>query len=289
MVGTVTYNEIHRQGAGRVALPSSEAPFIIAARCMSTMPRTESSIIPAQEANGHRTVLVTGGSGAIGRAVCLAFARAGWTVGVHYFSRPDKAAGTLALIRDASPQSRLYRADIRLSHEVKLMVKSFIREHGALHAMICNAAIAAGQLVVRHRIDEWLRVIDTNLTGTFRCIQAAGAGMVPAGGGSIIVVGSYAGAQGNTGQAAYASAKAGLLGLVRTAGLEWGPSNVRINLVYPGRHHTALDKSSSLNFGFEDHLLGRAPALQDVAHTLCHLAQLKDISGQVWNLDSRLV
>jgi 3-oxoacyl-[acyl-carrier protein] reductase len=169
------------------------------------------------------------------------------------------------------------------------MVKLFIKEHGALTAMVCNAGVATGQLMIRHQADEWLRVIDTNLTGTFHCIQAAGSSMVQAGGGSIIVVGSYAATHGDTGQAAYASAKAGLLGLVRTAGLEWGKSNVRINLVYPGLHPTSLAGAASLTPALMSHLLDRSPHLDEVAGTICHLAQLKDISGQVWNLDSRLV
>jgi 3-oxoacyl-[acyl-carrier protein] reductase len=256
---------------------------------MNTRLPTNCSAAQSLETNTHETVLVTGGSGGIGRALCLAFARAGWTVGVHYFSRPDEAATTLALVRNMSPRSGLYQADIRLQKEVRAMVELFIKEHGHLHTMICNAGTAGAHFVLRHRPDEWRRVIDTNLTGTFHCIQAAAATMVTTGGGSLIVIGSYAGTQGDTGQAAYASAKAGLLGLVRTAGLEWGPFNIRINLVYPGRHRTSLETAEPAGPRLKDHLLGRSPNLEEVARTICHLAQLKDISGQVWNLDSRLV
>lgn len=253
------------------------------------MPTTELPPLQSRRTNSHRTVLVTGGSGEIGRAICLAFARVGWTVGVHYFTRPAEADATLRLVRQTSPHSSLYKADIRLSIEVKSMVELFIKEHGTLAAMVCNAGIATGQLMIRHRTDEWLRVIETNLTGTFHCIQAAGDRMVQAGGGSILVVGSYAATHGDTGQAAYASAKAGLLGLVRTAGLEWGKSNVRINLVYPGLQPTSLAGAVSRAPALKNHLLDRSPDLDEVAGTICHLAQLKDMSGQVWNLDSRLV
>jgi 3-oxoacyl-[acyl-carrier protein] reductase len=168
------------------------------------------------------------------------------------------------------------------------MVELFVKAHGRLDAMICNAGTATGQLLIRHRDDEWARIIHTNLTGTFHCIQAAAATMIETGGGSLIVIGSYAGAHGTTGQAAYASAKAGLLGLVRTAGLEWGASNIRINLVYPGLHHTGLHRSRSAGGALDDHLLGRTPEIDDVARTICHLAGLNGVSGQVWNLDSRL-
>jgi 3-oxoacyl-[acyl-carrier protein] reductase len=168
------------------------------------------------------------------------------------------------------------------------MVELFVKAHGRLDAMVCNAGTAAGQLLIRHRDDEWRRVIETNLTGTFHCIRAAAATMIETGGGSVIVIGSYTGAHGTTGQAAYASAKAGLLGLVRTAGLEWGSSNIRINLVYPGLHHTGLHRSGSAGRMLDDHLLGKTPDREEVARTICHLARLNDVSGQVWNLDSRL-
>ena len=256
---------------------------------MSIRLPTDCSTAQAPKTHGPRTVLVTGGSGGVGRAVCLAFARAGWTVGVHYFSRATEAAATLALVRESSPQSTLYQADIRVLHEVQAMVETFVGDHGRLNAMICNAGIAADRLIIRHPSEEWATVIDTNLTGTFHCLQAAAAVMVPAGGGSLVVVGSYAGAQGDTGQAAYASAKAGLLGLVRTAGLEWGRFNIRINVVYPGLHRTALQSSNSAERSLEDHLLGRTPSREEVARTVCYLAELQDVSGQVWNLDSRLI
>ena len=256
---------------------------------MNTGIPTDCSTARSFETAAQKTVLVTGGSGGIGRAVCLAFARAGWIVGVHYFSRPDEAATTLALVRESSPQSSLYQADIRLAKEVRDMVELFVKEHGRLETMICNAGIAAAHVVLRHRTDEWQRVIETNLTGTFHCLQAAATTMVAAGGGSLIVVGSYAGAQGDKGQAAYASAKAGLLGLMRSAALEWGPFNIRINLVYPGLHRTSLQTVGPAGRKLEDHVLRRSPELEEVARTICHLAHLNDISGQVWNMDSRLL
>jgi 3-oxoacyl-[acyl-carrier protein] reductase len=250
------------------------------------MPPAGSAKPQDPDAQHGGTVLVTGGSGVIGRAVCLAFARAGWTVGIHYHTRSAEAAHTLSLVRDTSINSTLYNADIRLYNEVTAMVDRFVKDHGTLNIIVCNAGMAAGQLVIRHRNDAWQRVIETNLTGTFHCIRAAAG--VMAGGGSILVIGSYAGTQGDTGQAAYAAAKAGLLGLVRTAAHEWGTSNIRVNLVYPGRHHTSL-----AGIATEDrtagHLLGRSPDLDEVARSICHLAQLKDVSGQVWNLDSRVV
>ena len=244
----------------------------------------------------RKTVLVTGASGGIGRAICLDFAGSGWTVGVHYCNSADGAATTASLIsarahgKEADGKPKIYRADITLRSEVHDLVRNFIRDCGGLDTIVCNAGIAAAELVIKQRVEDWTRVIATDLTGAFHCVQAAGSAMVESGGGSIIVVGSYAGTQGSRGQAAYASAKAGLMGLVKTAAREWGPSNIRVNLVYPGWHPTALAGSA---FPDENcptgHVLGHRSNLEEVARTIRHLAELSGVSGQIWNLDSRLL
>jgi len=235
-------------------------------------------------------VLVTGGSGGIGRGLCLAFARAGWWIAVHCFRREKAAEETLALVSDAGGQGALYRADIRSGHEVLAMVDAIVRERGRLDILLCNAGTANRQLVMTCPEAEWERIIDTNLTGTYRCMAAAATFMMKGGGGSIVVIGSYAGVQGTNGQGAYAASKAGLIGLVKTAAREWGPHNIRVNLVCPGRQQTAMAGHALPSAEqLRDHVLGRASNLDDVSRMICLLAQLSDVSGQVWNLDSRIL
>lgn len=155
-------------------------------------------------------------------------------------------------------------------------------------AVVCNAGIGASSLLLRQQEDLWADVIATNLTGTFHCFRAAGPLLIGRGGGSIVVVGSYAGFQGGVGQAAYAASKAGLVGLVKTAAKEWGPQNVRVNLVLPGWQTTVLSEGAiPESESWRNHALRRPPALDEVASTILHLAQLQDVSGQVWNCDSR--
>ena len=109
-------------------------------------------------------------------------------------------------------------------------------------------------------------------------------------GGSILVIGSYAGLHGTSGQGAYAASKAGLIGLVQTAAREWGPHNIRVNLVCPGWQATGLagDAYPSAD-DVQGHVLGRLSNLDEVSETICRLAQLHDVSGQVWNVDSRIL
>lgn len=237
-----------------------------------------------------RAVLVTGGSGGIGRAICVAFAQEGWHVGVHYRREKSAAETTLRLVERAGGLGGVYQADIRESHAVQLMFETFCHESRGLSAVICNAGVGVSDLLVRLKPSDWDGVIDTNLTGTFHCLRSAAHWLQVGGGGSIVVVGSYSGFHGSAGQAAYAASKAGLIGLVKTAALEWGPDNIRVNMVLPGWHNSALTQGRMPDIEeMEDHALRRTPTVGEVAQTIVHLAAARDVSGQIWNCDSRIL
>ncbi|NOS78834.1 MAG: SDR family oxidoreductase [Nitrospira sp.] len=237
---------------------------------------------------GRHSVLVTGASGGIGRAICRAFAAAGWYVGVHYHRQKAEAEKTLRAVRVTGGSGGLYQADVCEAESVRQMIEEFSLRAPPPAAFICNAGIAVSSLILRQRDDEWMSVIQTNLTGTFHCLQAMAPPLITQRGGSIVVVGSHAGSHGSTGQAVYAASKAGLIGLVKTAAQEWGSQNVRVNLVLPGWHQTRLSEGAMLDdHEWPDHALRRPPALEEVARTIVHMAQLNDMSGQIWNCDSR--
>jgi 3-oxoacyl-[acyl-carrier protein] reductase len=232
---------------------------------------------------------VTGGSRGIGRAICLAFARAGWRVVVHFLHRQDEAQGTVALIKDLGGEGSIFQADIRDGEQVETMVRDIAARWDQLDVMVCNAGQASSQLALRTSPEVWTATIEANLTGTYHCLKAAGRAMLPRRRGSVIVVGSLAGVQGRRGLSAYTASKAGLLGLVKTAAREWGPDNVRVNAVFPGWHRTELSGSAVPKpIGLADHVLGRTADLAGIARAIYHLALLEDASGQVWNLDSRI-
>lgn len=235
-----------------------------------------------------RSVLVTGASGGIGQAVSRAFGDAGWYVGVHYYKGKASAEAILGQIERAGGRGALYEADVRDAHSVQQMVRTFLRDSSPPLCFVCASGVGGGHLVVKLHEGEWADVVATNLTGLFHCLRAMAPPLQAQGGGSIVVVGSYAGYQGVAGQAAYAASKAGLVGLVKTAALEWGPDNICVNLVWPGWQPTKLAEGAiRAKETWEDHALRRPPALEEVVRTVLHLAQLKDISGQVWNCDSR--
>ena len=235
----------------------------------------------------RRAVLITGASGGIGRAISRAFGQAGWFVGLHYYRGKSGAEAALREVVTVGSAGALYQADIRDPQSIRQMADAFCRQAPSPSAFVCNAGIATSELLVRQREDTWNDVIATNLTGTFHCLRAMTPALLERGGGSIVVIGSYAGSHGSTGQAAYAASKAGLIGLVKTAAQEWGPRNIRVNLLLPGWQQTGLSEGAMPEAGWEDHALRRPPVIEEVARTVVHLAQLGDVSGQVWSCDSR--
>ena len=237
---------------------------------------------------GRPSVLVTGASGGIGRAISQAFGQLGWYVGVHYYQNKSAAEATLAQVLKAGGTGEAYAADIREPESVRRMFDQFSSRIAGPVAVVCNAGIGQSELLVRHSDDIWDNVIATNLTGTFHCLRACAPVLLARGGGSIIVIGSHTGFHGAKGQSAYATSKAGLIGLVKTAAREWGPQNIRVNLLLPGWQKTDLTEGIfPEDSGWLDHALRRPPSSEEMAKTVVHLAQLNDISGQVWNCDSR--
>lgn len=235
------------------------------------------------------TVLVTGGSRGIGREIALHFGRSGWRVGVHYHERTQEAVATADLILMQGGEGKIWQADVRDYQAVLAMMEDFVRWWGRFDVLVCNAGTASSGLVVRLPHHAWTSCLDVNLTGVFHCFKSAGRLMVEQQGGAIILIGSFSADHGNSGQAGYAASKAGAIGLLKTAAREWAPYNVRVNAVLPGWHETELAGPHAWDAKtYSSYLLDHPPDLSSVARSVFHLALLSDISGQVWNLDSRI-
>jgi len=258
-------------------------PYRFSRTSMSDAPRSPPSLCLG-------TALVTGASRGIGRAVGLEFGRAGWTVGIHYHQRADEAEDTVREIARVGGHATVYQADVRHGRQVDAMMEHFRDTWPRIDVLVCNAGIGQSGLLLRLDPKEWDEVLSTNLTGTFHCIRAAASAMAKQGEGSIVVIGSYSGLHGQAGQAAYSASKAGLLGLAKTAAHELACHGIRVNVVLPGWQPTELSGAAMPAPGeLNDHVLGRTADLAEVVRTVFHLATLRDVSGQVWNLDSRLL
>jgi 3-oxoacyl-(acyl-carrier-protein) reductase len=183
---------------------------------------------------------VTGGSRGIGRATVEALARAGHPVGFCFTQDADGAADTERDVRAAVGSALAVRADVAEPKEVDAAFQEVERELGPVTVLVNNAGITRDGLIARMTDDQWRSVIDTNLTGAFNTIRRATRSMMKARYGRIVNVSSVGGHLGNPGQANYAAAKAGLVGLSRSVARELAPRGITCNVVALGPIVTAM-------------------------------------------------
>lgn len=201
--------------------------------------------------------LVTGGSGGIGRAVCVALAP-GRLVAVSYRTRADEAKETLRLVEAAGGEGIAVAADVSDVAAVDALFGEVEEALGPVTILVNNAGSRADGLAARMTDAAWQTVIETNLGGTFACARRALRPMLRAGRGRIVNVASVAGLRGNPGQANYCAAKAGVLGLTRSLAREVGCKGVTVNAVAPGLVDTEL--VADLTLVQRDALLAGVPA-----------------------------
>ena len=192
-----------------------------------------------------RTAFVTGGSRGIGRACAIALAEAGHRVAFCYSSDDDGAKATRAAVEKAGADTLAVRADIRDPAAVDSAFGEIEHALGPVELLVNNAGTTEDGLVARMSDEQWQRVIDTNLTGAFHTIRRAAPKMMRARWGRIVNVSSVGAHRGGPGQANYAAAKAGLLGLTRSVARELAPRNVTCNVVAPGPIVTSMTEGLS--------------------------------------------
>jgi 3-oxoacyl-[acyl-carrier protein] reductase len=220
--------------------------------------------------------LVTGASRGIGRAIAEQLARAGATV-VGTATSAGGAEGISARIAELGARGRGVVFDVRDAAAAEGLVESISKEFGKLSVLVNNAGITRDTLALRMKDEDWAVVLDTNLSGVFRLSRAVMRGMMKAKHGRIINITSVVGASGNAGQANYAAAKAGVVGLTKALAREVGSRGITVNSIAPGFIDT--DMTRSLSEQQTQALLAQIP--------LGRLGQAEDIGAAVVFLASR--
>lgn len=234
-----------------------------------------------------RTILVTGGSRGIGRAIVQHLAAQGAQVAFTYLSR---AAAAEAL---AAPNVAAFPCDGRVLEAVQATVKQVAERFGPIYGLVNNAGITRDQLLVMMKPEEWRDVLETNLTGTYHFCRAVAFGMVKRKTGRIVNLGSVSGLIGNKGQVNYAATKAGLIGLSKALAKEVAAQGVTVNVVAPGYIETEM--TAAIPEKTREELrksvpVGRFGTVHEVAELVRYLLDEDAgyVTGQVFTIDGGL-
>jgi 3-oxoacyl-[acyl-carrier protein] reductase len=190
-----------------------------------------------------QVALVTGAARGIGRTVAMHLARNGATVAINYLRNRAAAEAALKEIEDAGGRATLAQFDVADTEAVNDAVSRLGEQFGRCDILINNAGMTVDALLLRLKASDWDRVMAVNLRGTFNCTKAAARTMVRARYGRIVNMASIIGSMGNAGQAAYAAAKAGIVGFTKSMARELASRNITVNAVAPGLIETEMTAS----------------------------------------------
>ncbi|NKI32775.1 SDR family NAD(P)-dependent oxidoreductase [Croceivirga thetidis] len=242
----------------------------------------------------NKVVVVTGAGSGIGKATAKLFGTHGAMVIVSDINH-DNAKSVADEILMADGKASVMKTDVTSFDEVDAMINQIVEKHGQLDVMVNNAGIG-GKLQARtaeHTLDDWHNVVAVNQTGVFYCMKTALGQMIKQGHGNIVNVASLAGLRASGNNLSYSASKFAVVGMTKSAALEYGRKNIRINAVCPGFTESALlDQLLSVSPDMGDKLkrfipMGRFGEANEIAEAICWLASdnSKFITGQTITLD----
>lgn len=215
--------------------------------------------------NEGKTILVTGASGGIGRAISVAAAKAGYFVVCHYNHGREKAEETLRQIEEAGGKGKLVQFDITDREDCRIKLESLLEELGTFWGVVSNAGITRDNVFPGMEDDDWDRVIHTNLDSFYNVLKPLIMPMCRKKKGRIITISSVSGIIGNRGQTNYSASKAGLIGASKALALELAGRGITVNVIAPGVIETDMTKDMPADFVTSAIPMKRAGKPEEVA------------------------
>ena len=238
----------------------------------------------------EKIAVVTGGSRGIGAAIAKKLASRGMTVIINYCGSEDRALAVKSAIEAAGGQAEAWRCDVSDCGQCESFVKAVMEKYGRIDVLVNNAGITRDGLMMRMSDEDFSRVIDTNLKGTFYMMRFASRHMLKAKKGRIINMASVVGLMGNAGQVNYAASKAGVIGATKSAAKELASRGITVNAIAPGFIDTEM--TGALSEKVQEQILTQIPLgtfgkPEDIANCAAFLAsdEAAYITGQVIQVD----
>jgi 3-oxoacyl-[acyl-carrier protein] reductase len=243
----------------------------------------------------ERVALVTGGNGGIGKAIAQRFATEGATVVIFGTSKEKGDAAVAEINKEVgSERASFYQVDVSNTAAVKETTNKVIEKHGSVDVLVNNAGIARDNLLIKMKEEDWDRVLDVNLKSVYNTCHALTRTMMKARKGKMINITSVVGLTGNSGQANYSAAKAGMIGFTKSLAKELAARNICVNCVAPGYIDTQM--TDSLSDKQKEEILSKIPMKRmgspdDIASAVLFLASKSSdfLTGQVLTVDGGMV
>ena len=237
-----------------------------------------------------KAAIVTGGGRGIGRAICLALAAEGVAVGVNYLSGAEPAKEVVAQIEKSGGRALAVQAEVSDRAQVEKMFAAVVKEFGRLDFLVNNAGVMGQPKFLEITQEDWDRVLNVNLKGTFNCCQAA----IPIflnqeEGGKIVNISSVAGKMGGLSGAQYAASKSGVIGLTMALSTEFAGKKIWVNAITPGPIRTemmaGLPREIQERFAASTHV-GRMGDPSEIAHAVVFLLENDFAAGETLNMSA---
>ena len=242
----------------------------------------------------NKVALITGATRGIGRQIAMTLAQEGYDIAINYRTENDSVIETKMKIENLGVKCLSVKGDVSNYEDCQEMVKEVMDQFGKIDVLVNNAGITKDMLLLRMKEEDFRKVIDVNLIGTFNMTKSVSQYMMKARSGRIINISSVVGISGNAGQANYAASKAGIIGFTKSVAKELASRNILVNAVAPGFIET--DMTNVLSDEVKQNIINEIPLKregkpEEVANVVKFLASEDSsyITGQVIDIDGGML